>query len=84
MALVSLCYPIDAEPYAEGNSNGYTRWHQDHPQPDDLHSPSYRNVKLFVYIWDVPVGGGATAVVPGANRHMHSLPAERHGRKLCG
>ena len=33
-------------------------------QPDDFACPSYRHVKLFVWLWDVPVGGGATTVVP--------------------
>jgi len=40
----------------------------DHPQPDDEDLPSYRNVKVFVYVWDVPLSGGETAVVPGTHR----------------
>lgn len=53
---------------SEDNDEGYTRWHHDHPQPDDPDNPSYRNVKLFVYLWDVPIDGGETAVVPGTHR----------------
>lgn len=53
------------------NEHGYTRWHQDHPQPDDAANPSYRDVKIMLGLWDIPVNGGCTAVVPGT----HRLPA---------
>ena len=52
------------------NENGYTRWHFDHKRPDELSrltNPSFRNTKLFVYMWDVPFEGGETAVVPGTH-----------------
>lgn len=52
------------------NENGYTRWHFDHKRPDELsrqQNPSFRNTKLFVYLWDVPFDGGETAVVPGTH-----------------
>ena len=45
------------------NDNGYTRWHFDHKRPDELsmqQNPSFRNTKLFVYLWDVPFDGGET------------------------
>ena len=32
-----------------------------------LQNPSFRNTKLFVYLWDVPYNGGETAVVPGTH-----------------
>ena len=47
-----------------------TRWHFDHKRPDELsllQNPSFRNTKLFVYMWDVPFDGGETAVVPGTH-----------------
>ena len=37
------------------------RWHHDQPLPDDSGNPNYRTVKVFVSLWDLPVGGGATA-----------------------
>ena len=40
------------------------RWHHDQPLPDDSGNPNYRTVKVFISLWDLPVGGGATA---GAN-----------------
>jgi ectoine hydroxylase-related dioxygenase (phytanoyl-CoA dioxygenase family) len=55
-------------PTAGNEDAGYLGWHQDHAQPDDECSPSYRNVKLFVYLWGVPRDGGETAVVPGTHR----------------
>lgn len=44
-------------------------------QPNDLACPAYRQVKLFVWLWDVPVGGGATVVVPGVE---HKCIVLRH------
>lgn len=39
--------------------------------PDSLVCPAYRKVKVFVWLWDVPVGGGATVVLPGT--YLHSI-----------
>jgi ectoine hydroxylase-related dioxygenase (phytanoyl-CoA dioxygenase family) len=51
-----------------GDAASYTWWHNDMAQPDDFACPAYRHVKLFVWIFDVPRGGGATTVVPGTHR----------------
>lgn len=51
-----------------GDAASYTWWHNDMAQPDDFACPAYRHFKLFVWLWDVPPGGGATTVVPGTHR----------------
>ena len=43
-------------------------WHHDHPAPDGWPNPSYRNIKVFVAIFDIPQNGGPTALVPRTHR----------------
>lgn len=53
---------------SSGNADGYTRWHRDKPSSHAAENPSYRHVKVFTNLWDVPIGGGATSYVPGTHR----------------
>ena len=41
---------------------------QDHPPPEGFPNPSYRNVKVFLAMWDIPPNGGPTAFVPRTHR----------------
>eukprot|EP01050_Picozoa_sp_SAG11_P013797 SAG11_NODE_1639_length_4533_cov_5.684484_3_plen_412_part_00 len=53
---------------SDAGTDGYTRWHNDQPLPDDSDLPNYRSVKVFVGMFDLAPNGGATAVVPGTHR----------------
>jgi hypothetical protein len=53
---------------SEGNADGYTRWHRDKPSSYANGNPSYRHVKVFTNLWDIPANGGATSYVPGTHR----------------
>ena len=50
-------------PKLDPEADGYTWWHNDMARPDDWAMPAYRNVKLFFWLWDVPMGGGATCAL---------------------
>ena len=45
-----------------------TRWHRDKPSSYATDNPSYRHVKVFTNLWDIPTNGGATSYVPGTHR----------------
>ena len=65
------------------NTHGYTMWHHDHPPPTNDILPSHRTVKVFVALWDIPIDGGCTALVPGTHRLPGCfLPGTQHGDKL--
>ena len=65
------------------NSEGYTMWHHDHPTPTDQFLPSHRTTKVFVALWDIPLDGGCTALVPGTHRLPGCfLPGSQSGMKV--
>jgi hypothetical protein len=65
---------------SQGNEDGYTRWHRDKDSSSSTDNPSYRHVKIFTNLWDIPVGGGATSFVPGT----HVLPWGPEGHLARG
>lgn len=48
---------------SEGNAMGYTRWHRDKSSSVATDNPSYRHVKVFTNLWDIPINGGGTSYV---------------------
>jgi hypothetical protein len=48
---------------SDTETHGPYSWHNDQPLPDDGSNPNYRTVKVFIGLFDLPAGGGATAVV---------------------
>ena len=62
-------------PSRPAGADGYTTWHNDKERSDNWENPTYRVVKLFLALWDVPRDGGETAVVAGTHR-LPTDPAE--------
>lgn len=53
---------------SESNEEGYLTWHRDKPAADGWPLPNYRLIKIFTAIFDIPLNGGATALVPATHR----------------
>ena len=55
-------------------SSRYTRWHRDSSAEISTHPRTSPSVKVFTFVFDVPVDGGCAAVVPGSHRVMQLAP----------
>ena len=67
-------------------SAGYISWHRDFGTGMNNESwpyPSNRQIKVSIFLYDVPFDGGALTIVPGSHR-LPNAPQQTLERSFCG